>query len=119
MRRVLCGLLLALASALPAVAAPNFLVLLADDMRADALHAHGGGPVRTPVLDRLVAEGFSFREAHCFGSNSGAVCIPSRAMLMSGGSWHAIDNSLKGVATLPQNDALRAWLLPLLEESLA
>ncbi|MGI8603651.1 MAG: sulfatase-like hydrolase/transferase [Verrucomicrobiales bacterium] len=63
--------------------APNFLVLIADDMRADAIHAHGHPTIRTPNLDKVAADGFSFREAHCYGSNSGAVCVPSRAIFTS------------------------------------
>jgi arylsulfatase A-like enzyme len=82
-------------------ARPNFLILLADDMRADAIHAHGNPHVATPALDRLVRDGFSFREAHCFGSNSGAVCVPSRAMLMTGRPWMDVRNDLEGVETLP------------------
>lgn len=81
---------------------PNFLVVVADDMRADAIRAHGGAAARTPVLDRLVAEGMSFRAAYCFGSNSGAVCIPSRAMLMTGRPFFSIRNDLAGTTTLPE-----------------
>ena len=89
--------------ALPLGAAgPNFLVLVADDMRADAIHGHGGAAALTPVLDRLAATGFSFREAHCMGSNSGAVCIPSRAMMLSGRSLFAVKNDLAGEKTLPE-----------------
>ena len=63
---------------------PNILFLFADDQRADTIGAWGNPHIRTPHLDRLVARGFSFRGNYCFGGNSGAVCIPSRAMLMSG-----------------------------------
>jgi len=100
--RVFCLLAaLALAPSLRA-ARPNFLVLVADDMRADGIRAHGGAPAITPVLDRLVRTGFSFREAHCLGSNSGAVCMPSRAMLMSGRPYFAVKNDLGGQVTLPE-----------------
>jgi arylsulfatase A-like enzyme len=90
--------------AAPATAAerPNVLFLFADDQRADTIAAWGNAHIRTPNLDRLVAEGFSFRRNYCFGSNSGAVCVPSRAMLMSGRTWFAINNQLKGVRTFPE-----------------
>ncbi|MFN0129951.1 MAG: sulfatase-like hydrolase/transferase [Verrucomicrobiales bacterium] len=84
------------------VTPPNFLVVVADDMRADAIRAHGGVAARTPVLDRMVAEGMSFRAAYCFGSNSGAVCIPSRAMLMTGRPFFSVRNDLASAPTLPE-----------------
>ena len=66
--------------------APNFLFLIADDHRHDAL-AHRGDPtVETPQLDRLAAEGASFTHAYNMGSYTGAVCIASRAMLHTGRS---------------------------------
>src|SRR5690242_2960494 len=63
---------------------PNILILFADDQRADTIAAWGNRHIKTPNLDRLVKGGFSFRNNYCFGSNSGAVCVPSRAMLMTG-----------------------------------
>ncbi|QGJ70310.1 Choline-sulfatase [Planctomycetales bacterium 10988] len=66
---------------------PNILFLFADDQRADTIGAHGNPHVQTPNLDRLVSEGFSFRRNYCAGSFSGAVCVASRAMLMTGKHW--------------------------------
>ena len=63
---------------------PNFLFIIADDHRHSALGALGIEAVRTPVFDRLMAEGMCFTQAHIMGSTSGAVCMPSRGMLMSG-----------------------------------
>ncbi len=84
-------------------AKPNVLFLFADDMRADTIAAHGNPHIKTPNLDKLVAEGFSFRGNYIFGGNSGAVCMPSRAMLMSGKTWFHVDTvSLKGVKLLPE-----------------
>ena len=56
----------------------------------------------TPHLDRLVRRGLSFRQNYCFGSNSGAVCIPSRAMLMTGKSWFDVEHDLRGETLLPE-----------------
>lgn len=81
---------------------PNVLFLFADDQRADTIGAWGNPHIRTPNIDRLVAEGFSFRRNYCFGSNSGAVCVPSRAMLMSGRTWFNVNNQLRGVRTWPE-----------------
>merc|ERR1711969_198472 len=63
---------------------PNILFLFADDQRPDTIAAYGNSHIRTPNIDRLVHSGFNFRRAYCMGSIHGAVCQPSRAMLMSG-----------------------------------
>ena len=72
--------------AAPGRARPNFLLLLSDDQTYRALGCLGELPVRTPNLDRLAQRGLLF--THCFnqGGYSGAVCIPSRAMLHTGRS---------------------------------
>jgi arylsulfatase A-like enzyme len=45
----------------------------------------------------------SFRRSYVFGGNSGAVCVPSRAMLMTGKTWFRIDTAaLRGERLLPQ-----------------
>lgn len=66
---------------------PNIIFLFADDQRADTIGAHGNPHVQTPNLDSLASEGFSFRRNYCAGSFSGAVCVASRAMLMTGRHW--------------------------------
>jgi len=82
---------------------PNILFLFADDMRADTIAAWGNPHITTPNLDGLVRHGFSFRGNYIFGGNQGAVCVPSRAMLMSGKTWFRIDApTLKGTKLLPE-----------------
>jgi arylsulfatase A-like enzyme len=82
---------------------PNILFLFADDQRADTIAAWGNPHIRTPNLDRLAASGFSFRSNYCFGGNSGAVCVPSRAMLMTGRTWfHVNTATLEGARLLPE-----------------
>ena len=63
---------------------PNILFLFTDDQRFDTIRALGNQDVITPNLDRLVEEGTAFTEASIMGGTSGAVCMPSRAMLMTG-----------------------------------
>ncbi|MBP8256270.1 MAG: sulfatase-like hydrolase/transferase [Opitutaceae bacterium] len=71
-------------------AAPNILVLFADDYCHEVLHAMGDPVVQTPNLDRLVARGTVFTHAYNMGSWAPAVCIASRTMLMTGRSlWDA------------------------------
>lgn len=82
---------------------PNILFLFADDQRADTIGAWGNPHIQTPNLDRLVSAGYSFRANYCFGGNSGAVCIPSRAMLMTGKTWfHVHTATLEGEKLLPE-----------------
>jgi len=66
---------------------PNIVFLFADDQRADTIGAHGNPHIQTPNLDQLAADGFSFRRNYCAGSFSGAVCVVSRTMLMTGRHW--------------------------------
>ena len=69
---------------------PNIIFLFADDQRADTIGAHGNPHIKTPNLDALAAEGMSFRQNYCAGSFSGAVCVASRAMLMTGRHWMSL-----------------------------
>jgi len=81
---------------------PNILFLFADDQRADTIAAWGNPSIRTPNLDRLANEGFSFRANYNMGGNSGAVCVPSRAMVNSGQAYFRVPNNLEGVTLLPE-----------------
>ncbi|MFM8619456.1 MAG: sulfatase-like hydrolase/transferase, partial [Opitutaceae bacterium] len=82
--------LLAFAAPLHA-ARPNILFLFADDQRADTIAAHGNPHIRTPFIDGLARDGVSFRRNYVFGGNSGAVCVPSRAMLHTGKHWFGLN----------------------------
>ncbi len=63
---------------------PNVIILIADDHRYESIGANGNRHVRTPHLDALAAAGTVFDGAHCQGSMHPAVCVPSRASLMTG-----------------------------------
>ncbi len=63
---------------------PNILFLFSDDQRFDSINALGNSEIMTPNLDRLVQSGVTFTRAHIMGGTSGAVCIPSLAMLLTG-----------------------------------
>jgi arylsulfatase A-like enzyme len=62
----------------------NILFLFTDDQRFDTIRALGNEEIITPNMDKLVREGTTFTNAYIMGSMSGAVCMPSRAMLLSG-----------------------------------
>lgn len=63
---------------------PNVLFIVTDDQRFDTIHALGNKEIITPNLDKLVQRGCSFVRAHIAGGTCGAVCMPSRAMVLSG-----------------------------------
>lgn len=69
---------------------PNILFLFTDDQRFDTIQALGNPQIHTPNLDRLVARGTAFTQAHIMGGTSCAVCMPSRAMLHTGRSLFRI-----------------------------
>ncbi len=77
----------------PAAAAtkrPNILYIIADDQSPFDLACYNpASTLHTPVIARLAAEGMVFDAAYHMGSFSGAVCTPSRHMVMCGRSvWH-------------------------------
>ena len=82
---------------------PNILFLFSDDQRFSTLHALGNPEVRTPNLDRLVANGTAFTHACIMGGTIGAVCAPSRAMLMTGQSLFHVDASIVSPAKAPES----------------
>jgi len=69
---------------------PNILFILADDQSPFDLKIYDPtSRLDTPVLDKLAQEGTVFDGAYHMGSYSGAVCNPSRHMIMSGRTvWH-------------------------------
>jgi choline-sulfatase len=69
---------------------PNVLFLFADDLCYETIRAFGHTDIETPNLDRLARRGTTFTHAYNMGSWSGAVCVASRTMLISGRSvWNA------------------------------
>ena len=66
-------------------AKPNFLFIVVDDQSPFYLKIYDNKSIlQTPIIDRLASEGMVFEAAHHMGSWSGAVCTPSRHMIMSG-----------------------------------
>ena len=84
---------------------PNVLFLFSDDQRADTIAALGNAHIRTPNLDRLAGQGTAFTRAYCMGSMHGAVCVPSRAMLMTGRTLFHVKEDLAGQTTWPEKFA--------------
>jgi len=63
---------------------PNILVIYTDDHRFSGVHELSGMQVKTPNIDSLVKNGISFSKGYLMGAFSGATCVPSRAMLLTG-----------------------------------
>lgn len=84
---------------------PNVLFLFSDDQRADTIAALGNAHIQTPYLDRLVREGTTLTQAYCMGAQQGAVCVPSRAMLMTGRTLFRAKTDLQGQTTWPETFA--------------
>ena len=88
---------------------PNILFIFADDQRADALGAAGNPYIHTPNIDALARRGTRLGNAYVMGGHHGAICAPSRAMLMSGKSLFHIYDILEGVYTMPQHFAQNGY----------
>jgi arylsulfatase A len=65
--------------ALPAAERANIILVLSDDVGLSRIGCYGGGPFKTPHLDRLAATGLRFERCY-----SMPLCGPSRAALLTG-----------------------------------
>ena len=78
-------LLLAVAGSLAAAPArgaeaPNFVLIIADDVSFDDIGCYGNAVVKTPNVDRLAAEGLVFDRAYLTTSS----CSPTRCSIITG-----------------------------------
>ena len=94
---------LVVGAALPGWAAeqkkrPNILFIVADDQSPFDFKTYDpSSSLDAPNIERLAREGMVFDQAYHMGSMSGAVCSPSRKMIMSGRTvWH-----LQGTGSKP------------------
>jgi arylsulfatase A-like enzyme len=90
-RFLLAALLLLIPAAAPQAARPNFVIMMCDDQRWDAMSLYGNTVLKTPHMDRIGREGVMFRNAFVVN----ALCAPSRATLLTGTYSHTngvIDN---------------------------
>jgi arylsulfatase A-like enzyme len=72
-------------------AAPNIVILVADDWGFTDLGAYGS-EIATPHIDALAKQGTKFSNFH-----TASVCSPTRAMLLTG-----VDNHRNGVGNMPE-----------------
>ena len=84
----------------------NIIFILTDDQTSKTINSLGNKSIFTPNIDRLVKKGTSFTNAYIMGSMNGAVCAPSRAMIITGKSLFNIDptgNTIdEKILTLPE-----------------
>ena len=71
---------------------PNVLFFFTDDQRFDTVRGLGNAEILTPNIDSIAQRGVSFTRAHIMGGTCPAVCMPSRAMLMSGLTLFHLDD---------------------------
>ena len=87
----------------PPAGAPNVLIVLLDDVGFGASSVFGG-PVNTPVAERLAADGLRYTRFH-----TTALCAPTRAAMLTGRNHHSVGmGSITETATsAPGNSSLR------------
>ena len=79
---------------------PNIVFVFSDQQRYSALGANGNPVVRTPVLDRLAAEGMACDNMY----SNHPLCSPYRAILLTGQfGWRngVIDNEYRPRRDIP------------------
>ncbi len=100
----------AIAAAAPAALSqpkrPNFVILHTDDQRFDTIRALGNGAIRTPNMDRLAARGAVFTQATTQGGLTGAICMPSRAQMLTGHNVFRVHKTIVDHPAKPDPDVL-------------
>jgi arylsulfatase len=81
---------------------PNILWICTDQQRWDTIRALGNDAIRTPNLDRLVAEGVAFTRAY----SQCPICTPSRASFLTGKYPSTIHVNRNGDAWFPEEPGL-------------
>jgi arylsulfatase A-like enzyme len=85
---------------------PNVLLIMADQLRWDAVGAYGNPVVQTPHLDRIAREGVRVERAYV----ANPFCMPARASVLTGRWPHAHGAWDNGVRLPPQTTTLATAL---------
>ncbi len=90
---------------------PNILFLFTDDQRYGTIGELHHDSVQTPNLDGLVKSGVTFTNSYILGAPHGAVCSPSRAMLMTGRHYFNIPVNVYAQWAVPASERGKCDLL--------
>jgi len=82
---------------------PNIVFFFTDDQRFNTINAVNNSEINTPNLDKIVEKGTTFLNGYIMGGSSGAVCMPSRAMLHTGRTLYHIERQGQNI---PEEHAL-------------
>ena len=86
--------------------APNILLVMSDQHRADMIGCAGDAGVLTPSLDALAAEGVRFSRVSC----QGPLCMPARASFMT--ERYVRDHGVyTNASEIPPDSPTYAWAL--------
>jgi choline-sulfatase len=87
---ILLAITVAWQTSLEAAKRPNILFIIADDQSPFDFKAYDpSSSLDAPAIGKLASEGMTLDQAYHMGSMSGAVCSPSRKMIMTGRTvWH-------------------------------
>jgi arylsulfatase len=90
------------AVSVPSKDAPNIVLVLLDDVGFGTCGTFGG-PIPTPALDRVAANGLRFNQFH-----TTALCSPTRAAMLTGRNHHAVHmgNIPEGASAFPGYDCI-------------
>ena len=80
-----------------AASRPNILFAISDDQSFAHTGASGDPVVRTPVFDRIAAEGVRFAHAFC----SSPSCTPSRGAILTGQDCYRLEEGVNLWSSLP------------------
>ena len=75
---------------------PNIVLIFVDDLGYGDLGCYGNNLIKTPNIDRLAEKGQRWLSFYA----SGAVCVPSRAMLHTGRNWFHVKNDMSNAQTM-------------------
>src|SRR5437588_4125484 len=84
----------------------KILFITTDQQRYDSLGCNGGAVARTPVADRLAAEGVNYRRAY----NQNTVCMPARSTILTGQYVRTHGVVANGIALPPDAPSIAAHL---------
>lgn len=69
------------------------MFIITDDQTINTINGKGNKEIITPNLDQLCREGMYFTNCHIQGGTSGALCMPSRAMINTSKNMLELENA--------------------------